>query len=40
VGWFAIKWLMGYLNKNSLYVFAVYCAVVGAICVVLTFVGA
>lgn len=35
VGWFAIKWLLNYLNKNSLYVFAAYCAVVGVICVVL-----
>jgi len=30
-GWFAIKWLIAYLNKHSLYVFAVYCAVLGAI---------
>jgi undecaprenyl-diphosphatase len=29
VGWFAIKWLLGYLNKHSLYIFAVYCAVIG-----------
>lgn len=35
VGWFAIKWLLNYLNKNSLSVFAGYCAVVGAICVIL-----
>jgi undecaprenyl-diphosphatase len=35
VGWFAIKWLLNYLNKNSLYVFAAYCAMVGVICVVL-----
>jgi len=34
VGWFAIKWLLGYLNKHSLYVFAGYCAVIGAICLV------
>jgi undecaprenyl-diphosphatase len=34
IGWFAIKWLLGYLNKHSLYVFAVYCAIVGAICLV------
>ncbi|MCJ7723244.1 MAG: undecaprenyl-diphosphatase UppP [Anaerolineales bacterium] len=32
VGWLAIKWLLNYLNKHSLYVFAVYCAVVGMIC--------
>jgi undecaprenyl-diphosphatase len=31
VGWFAIKWLIAYLSKHSLYVFAAYCAVVGAI---------
>jgi undecaprenyl-diphosphatase len=31
VGWFAIKWLINYLNKNSLYIFAAYCAVVGVI---------
>jgi undecaprenyl-diphosphatase len=31
VGWFAIKWLIDYLSKHSLYVFAAYCAVVGAI---------
>ncbi|CAG0970503.1 undecaprenyl-diphosphatase [Anaerolineales bacterium] len=31
VGWFAIKWLIGYLSKNSLYVFAAYCAVIGVI---------
>jgi undecaprenyl-diphosphatase len=29
VGWFAIKWLLNYLNNHSLYVFAVYCAVLG-----------
>lgn len=31
VGWFAIRWLLNYLNKHSLYVFAAYCAVVGII---------
>lgn len=31
VGWFAIKWLIGYLSHHSLYVFALYCAVVGTI---------
>jgi undecaprenyl-diphosphatase len=31
IGWFAIKWLINYLNKNSLYIFAAYCAVVGFI---------
>ena len=32
VGWFAIKWLIDYLSKRSLYVFAIYCAVVGFAC--------
>lgn len=31
VGWFSIKWLIGYLNKHSLYIFAIYCAIAGAI---------
>jgi undecaprenyl-diphosphatase len=31
VGWFAVKWLINYLGKHSLYVFAGYCAVVGFI---------
>lgn len=31
VGWFAIKWLIDYLSKRSLYVFAIYCALVGVI---------
>ena len=31
VGWFAIKWLIHYLSHRSLYVFAIYCAVVGTI---------
>lgn len=30
-GWLAIRWLIGYLSKRSLYVFAIYCAVVGVI---------
>jgi undecaprenyl-diphosphatase len=31
VGWFAIRWLIDYLSKRSLYVFAAYCAIVGTI---------
>jgi undecaprenyl-diphosphatase len=31
VGWLAIKWLMNYLNRHSLYVFAVYCAIMGSL---------
>lgn len=34
VGWFAIRWLIDYLSKRSLYVFAIYCVVVGAICLI------
>ncbi|HTX91043.1 MAG TPA: undecaprenyl-diphosphatase UppP [Anaerolineales bacterium] len=34
IGWFAIRWLMGYLGKHSLYPFVIYCAVVGAACLV------
>jgi len=30
VGWLAVRWLLGYLNKHSLYAFAIYCGVVGA----------
>jgi undecaprenyl-diphosphatase len=32
VGWLAVKWLLGYLNKHSLYIFAAYCAVIGLTC--------
>ncbi len=31
-GWLAIGWLISYLNRRSLYVFAAYCAVAGAAC--------
>jgi undecaprenyl-diphosphatase len=34
VGWFAVKWLLGYLNKHSLYAFAIYCAVLGVSCLI------
>lgn len=34
VGWLAVKWLLGYLSKHSLYPFAAYCAVAGAICLI------
>ena len=34
VGWFAIKWLIDYLSKHSLYVFAAYCAIAGILCVI------
>ncbi len=31
VGWFAIQWLIHYLSRHSLYVFAAYCAIVGTV---------
>lgn len=31
VGWLSIKWLLGYLGKHSLYVFAAYCAALGTL---------
>ena len=37
VGWLAIKWLLEYLNKHSLYVFAAYCAVIAVLCISLQF---
>ncbi len=30
-GWLSIKWLIDYLSKRSLYIFAAYCAAFGAI---------
>jgi undecaprenyl-diphosphatase len=38
VGWISIRWLLSYLNKNSLYIFAAYCAVVGALCLIFLFI--
>ncbi len=35
IGWFVVKWLLGYLTRHSLYPFAAYCAVVGVICLLL-----
>ena len=37
VGWFAIKWLMAYLSKRSLYIFAIYCAVIGTFALAFSF---
>lgn len=31
VGWLSIKWLLAYISKHSLYIFAIYCAVVGIV---------
>jgi undecaprenyl-diphosphatase len=38
VGWLSVKWFLGYLGRHSLYVFAVYCAIVGAICLMFYFI--
>lgn len=37
VGWFAVRWLLHYLSGHSLYVFSAYCAVVGAIILIIHF---
>jgi undecaprenyl-diphosphatase len=34
VGWFAVRWFMGYLSKHSLHIFALYCLIIGLICLV------
>ncbi len=39
VGWLAVKWLINYLSKNSMYVFAIYCAVVGALLLIFEWIG-
>ncbi|HEY5903396.1 MAG TPA: undecaprenyl-diphosphatase UppP [Anaerolineales bacterium] len=38
VGWLAIRWLIHYLNRNSLYLMALYTAIVGLICLAFYFV--
>ena len=35
VGWLAVKWLLGYLQRRSLCVFAIYCAVVGLLALII-----
>lgn len=37
-GWFAIRWLISYLGKHSLYVFSGYCAVLGSIALIFHFI--
>jgi undecaprenyl-diphosphatase len=36
-GWLAVKWLLRYLGRHSLAVFAVYCAVLSAGCLAWNF---
>ena len=38
VGWLSIRWLINYVSKNSLYVFAVYCAIIGVVALILQFI--
>ncbi len=35
VGWLSVRWLLGYLNRHSLYVFAAYCAILGLVVLLL-----
>jgi undecaprenyl-diphosphatase len=39
-GWLAIRWLLRYLGRHSLTAFAVYCAVLAALCLAWNFLGA
>ena len=39
VGWLAIRWLLSYLNKNSLHNFAAYCSFLGLIVLTFHFLG-
>ena len=36
VGWLSVKWLLAYLNRHSLYIFAAYCAILGLMVLLLT----
>jgi undecaprenyl-diphosphatase len=38
VGWLSIRWLIDYVSRHSLLVFAGYCAVVAALCLVFLFI--
>jgi undecaprenyl-diphosphatase len=40
VGWFAVRWLLNYLGSRSLYAFAIYCAALGAITLIVHFAAA
>jgi undecaprenyl-diphosphatase len=36
VGYFSIRWLLGYLTQRSLYIFAIYCLIVGSLTILLS----
>ena len=38
LGWLSIRWLIGFVSRNSLYWFAGYCAIVAVLCFVFLFV--
>ncbi len=38
VGYLAVRWLLGYLKKHSLYAFAIYCALLGVVTLVVMWV--
>jgi undecaprenyl-diphosphatase len=38
IGWFSIRWLLGYLNKHSLFIFSVYCGLLGLTALVIQFI--
>jgi undecaprenyl-diphosphatase len=37
VGWLAVRWLLGYLNRHSLYAFAIYCAAAGSVVLIINY---
>ncbi|MBL8101057.1 MAG: undecaprenyl-diphosphatase UppP [Anaerolineales bacterium] len=39
VGWIAVRWLINYLSRHSMYVFAVYCTVIGCLLLILEWIG-
>lgn len=38
IGWLSIGWLINYVSKHSLYLFAVYCAIIASMCLLFLFV--
>jgi undecaprenyl-diphosphatase len=38
VGFLAIRWLLGYLAKHTLYIFSIYCIIAAAIVLIIQYV--
>jgi undecaprenyl-diphosphatase len=38
IGWLAIRWLINYVSRHSLYLFSAYCAIVATVCMIFLFV--